>query len=332
MLLLDTGEHEYLVVHRQGEGDHRDERDGGDVDGPGDGVVARQPLQVAVLEHPHEGTQGCRKAEQIQDQCLDRDQHTTREEEQDHHRRDGEPECDHPDPIDDRTRGIRPFGCDAAHEDLLGGCFECAEFGDECLPGWVDGLHVADRLDAGRIRRRPRCRIGIRCHDRTVDDDALGGRDSLDLGQAGDLRGIGGDLGRGTRLHEHDVIGRALVPGKAFAQHLPGLGDGIIRRKRALIHLPEHRTQCRSCKDEQDRDRSDEHGPGPAHDESSDPRPHAIVLRCEITAAHLESVHVGTEDREERGNRGQCTENGEEADRDPRIREGAQEVLREDQQ
>ena len=51
--LLDAGEQEHLVVHRQPEGEQEhDERHGG-VE-RADGVEAEQARQVAVLEHPHE--------------------------------------------------------------------------------------------------------------------------------------------------------------------------------------------------------------------------------------------------------------------------------------
>ena len=81
--LLDAGEQEHLVVHRQAEGeDEDDERDGGIE--RADGVEAEQARQVAVLEHPDQGAEGGAERQHVHHHRLHRHHDRAGHEEQQH--------------------------------------------------------------------------------------------------------------------------------------------------------------------------------------------------------------------------------------------------------
>ena len=81
--LDDAGQQEHLVVHRQPEPErqhqHRDRR----LDRP-DRVEAQQPLEVALLEDPHDDAQAGAERDDVHQQRLDRDDHRPGHEEEQH--------------------------------------------------------------------------------------------------------------------------------------------------------------------------------------------------------------------------------------------------------
>ena len=84
VLLLDAGEQEDLVVHRQPEGDaeHQDRR--GRCRVRPVGVKSRDPRAVAVLEDPDHRPERRGEAEEVQHDRLERHQHAAEHQEQQH--------------------------------------------------------------------------------------------------------------------------------------------------------------------------------------------------------------------------------------------------------
>jgi hypothetical protein len=89
VLLLDAGEQEHLVVHRQPEGDTEHEHRHG-CGQPARGGEVEQARQVALLEDPHHRPEGRRQAQQVEDQRFHRDQHAAEHQEQQHERDQGD--------------------------------------------------------------------------------------------------------------------------------------------------------------------------------------------------------------------------------------------------
>ena len=89
VLLLDPGEEEHLVVHRQAEGDAEHEDRRGGVDRAG-GREVEHARQVAVLEDPHHRPEGGGQAEQVEHQRLERHEHAAEHQEQQHEGDDGD--------------------------------------------------------------------------------------------------------------------------------------------------------------------------------------------------------------------------------------------------
>ena len=87
--LLDPGEQEDLVVHRQTEPERDDEGDDIGLD-PARRREAEQAVQVPVLEHPDEHPQRRCERDRVGEQRLDRDQHRAGHEEQQDERGEGD--------------------------------------------------------------------------------------------------------------------------------------------------------------------------------------------------------------------------------------------------
>ena len=99
--LLDPGEQEHLVVHRQSEGDaeHQDRRV--DVDPPR-GRDAEQRAEMAILEDQYQDAERCGQAQQVEHQRLDGDEQAAGQQERqqqggerDQAHRPGQPRPDH---------------------------------------------------------------------------------------------------------------------------------------------------------------------------------------------------------------------------------------------
>jgi hypothetical protein len=226
VLLLDAGQEEHLVVHRQAEGDAEHEDRHRRVDAAG-GREVEQAGEVAVLEDPDHRAERGGQAEQVEDQRLDRDQHASGHQEQQHQGGHGDDGQRPRQAGQEGVLGVDQLGGAAADQRVETGV-ESADVRHELLAG--TGLEIDARhdLEQGRsvVRVPGRARRGLLHHVAVLIDPA----GALDAGDAVDRRHVGRVGGQRDRVvgplhHDRERLGAvALEVGVDPLGDLPGVG------------------------------------------------------------------------------------------------------------
>ena len=177
--------------------------------------------------------------------------------------------------------------------------------------------------EALRLRvRRDRATRGDHRGGRRDADDALDPRQPFRV--AGDGRGA-------DPRGQHDVERGALATGELLAQHLGGDGGRVVLGQRAVVALAEGRAEGRGGqREEQPADHDDEPAPGRAWRVGRRFAHTPVSLGVQVAADHLEAVDAAPEQGEHGRQRDHGRRDREQRDRDARVGEGPQEVLREE--
>jgi len=331
VLLLDPGQQEHLVVHRQPERDAEHQDRDRRVEGSGRGEVEKIGA-VAVLEDPHHGAEGGAEAEHVEDDRLDRDEDAAGHQEEQHEGRHGDDAERQRDKSEDRSLGVDELRRRPRHQ-RRHARVQRPELGDELFTGWGHRLGVADHVQIGPVAvGEPLClRAGLG-HLGAVGERPRAGVHLVDLGQCRDSRRqLGGLLRRCLRQYDREGARGAVV--ELGAQAVTDDAGRAVGRQVTVVGEAEGDPEERRRKeDEQHHDREAGQD-GSAHDRVRQGVPEAAIGGAVAPLApDGEPVHPRSEDGEQRREGEDGRRRGDGDHRDACVGEGAQEVEREDQQ